>query len=159
MGHRTRRHKLQWEWELAGRDMPLPFARMATTGITRMRARRTATTALVGSMAGCLSEQVRGSAAALDSGRDSDSGDLDLGGRDSADDLDSVGVPGSADGQDLVVGRESEYVDRLVQDSAAEWHAEVALTPAAASMAEAVPMWEAARMGAVTAADTGKIQR
>jgi len=132
------------------------YARTATTDIIRMRARLTGTTVLAGSMAGCLSEQVRGSAAALDSGRDSDSGDLDLGGRDSADDLDSVGVPGSADGQDLVVGRESEYVDRLVQDSAAEWHAEVALTPAAASMAEAVHTAEAVRMVAATAADTGK---
>jgi hypothetical protein len=138
------------------------YARTATTDIIRMRARLTGTTGLVGSTAGCLSEQVRGSAAGLDSGRDSDLGDLDLGGPDSADDLDSAGVPGSADGQDLVVGRESEYVDRLVLDSAAEWHAEVALTPAAASMAEAVPMWEAARtaeavhMVAATAADTGK---
>jgi hypothetical protein len=122
-----------------------------------MRARPTGTTVLAGSMAGCLSEQVRGSAAALDSGRDSDLGDLDLGGRDSADDLDSVGVPGSADGQDLVVGRESEYVDRLVLDSAAEWHAEVALIPAGASMAAVVRTAEAVRMVAATAADTGKI--
>jgi len=145
--------------------MPLPFARMATTGITRMRARRTATTALVGSMAGCLSEQGRGSAAALDSGRDSDgvgldsAGDLAL-----ADDLDS------AAGQDLVAGRESAYVDRLAMDSAAVSHAEaasivVAFTAEAAStvaavrMLAAVPTVEAARMGAVTAADTGKIQR
>jgi hypothetical protein len=95
----------------------------------------------------------------LDSGRDSDLGDLDLGGPDSADDLDSVGVPGSADGQDLVAGRESEYVDRLVPDSAAECHAEVALVPAAASMAAVVRTAEAVRMVAATAADTGKIQR
>ena len=145
--------------------MPLPFARMATTGITRMRARRTATTALVGLMAGCLSEQGRGSAAALDSGRDSDgvgldsAGDLAL-----ADDLDS------AAGQDLVAGRESAYVDRLEMDSAAVSHAEVtstaavlaaeaASTVAAVHMLEAVPTVEAVRMGAVTAADTGKIQQ
>ena len=145
--------------------MLLPFARMATTGITRMRARRTATTALVGLMAGCLSEQGRGSAAALDSGRDSDgvglgsAGDLAL-----ADDLDS------AAGQDLVAGRESAYVDRLEMDSAAVSHAEVtstaavlaaeaASTVAAVHMLEAVPTVEAVRMGAVTAADTGKIQQ
>jgi hypothetical protein len=116
-------------------------------------------------MAGCLSEQGRGSAAALDSGRDSDgvgldsAGDLAL-----ADDLDS------AAGQDLVAGRESAYVDRLAMDSAAVSHAEaasivVAFTAEAAStvaavrMLAAVPTVEAARMGAVTAADTGKIQR
>ena len=145
--------------------MPLPFARMATTGIIRMRARRTDTTGLVGSMAGCLSEQGRGSAAALDSGRDSDgvglgsAGDLAL-----ADDLDS------AAGQDLVAGRESAYVDRLEMDSAAVSHAEVtstaavlaaeaASTVAAVHMLEAVPTVEAVRMGAVTAADTGKIQQ
>jgi len=160
-----RRHKLQWEWESAGRDMAPPYARMATTGTIRMRARRTATTGLVGLMAGCLSEQGRGSAADLDSGRDSDgvgldsAGDLAL-----ADDLDS------AAGQDLVAGRESAYVDRLAMDSAAVSHAEaasivVAFTAEAAStvaavrMLAAVPTVEAARMGAVTAADTGKIQR
>ena len=160
-----RRHKLQWEWESAGRDMLLRFARMVTTGIIRMRARRTATTALVGLMAGCLSEQGRGSAADLDSGRDSDgvgldsAGDLAL-----ADDLDS------AAGQDLVAGRESAYVGRLAMDSAAVSHAEVtstaavlaaeaASTVAAAPMSEAARMVEAVHMGAVTAADTGKIQR
>ena len=145
--------------------MLLPFARMATTGTIRMRARRTATTGLVGLMAGCLSEQGRGSAADLDSGRDSDgvglgsAGDLAL-----ADDLDS------AAGQDLVAGRESAYVDRLEMDSAAVSHAEVtstaavlaaeaASTVAAVHMLEAVPTVEAVRMGAVTAADTGKIQQ
>jgi hypothetical protein len=139
------------------------YARTATTDIIRMHARLTVTTGLVGLTAGCLSEQVRGSAAGLDSGRDSDLGDLDLGGPDSAEGLDSVGVPGSADGQDLAGGRESEYVDRLVPDSAAECHAEVALTPAAASMAVAVRMAEvhrtaeAVRMVAATAAGTGKI--
>jgi hypothetical protein len=133
------------------------YARTATTDIIRMRARLTGTTGLVGSTAGCLSEQVRGSAAGLDSGRDSDLGDLDLGGPDSADDLDSAGVPGSADGQDLVAGRESEYVDRLVPDSAAECHAEVALVPAAVRMAEVHRTAEAVRMVAATAAGTGKI--
>jgi hypothetical protein len=145
--------------------MLLPFARMDTTGIIRMRARRMATTGLVGSMAGCLSEQGRGSAAALDSGRDSDgvgldsAGDLAL-----ADDLDS------AAGQDLVAGRESAYVDRLAMDSAAVSRAEVtstaavlaaeaASTVAAVHMSEAALMVEAVRMGAVTVADTGKIQR
>jgi hypothetical protein len=133
--------------------MALPFARMATTGITRMRARPTATTGLVGSMAGCLSERGRGSAAALDSSRDSDGVGLD-----SADDL------ASAAGQDLVAGRESAYVDRLAMDSAAVSHAEVTST-AAVHTSVAVPtvvaarMVEAVRMGAVTAADTGKIQR
>jgi hypothetical protein len=135
------------------------YARTATTDIIRMRAHLTGTTGLVGLTAGCSSERVRGSAAALDSGRDSDLGDLDLGGRDSVDDLASAGVPGSADGQDLVAGRESEYVDRLVLDSAAEWHAEVTLTPAAASMAAVVRTAEAVRMVAATAADTGKIQQ
>src|ERR1700683_1276729 len=160
-----RRHKLQWEWESAGRDMLLPFARMATTGITRMRARRTATTALVGLMAGCLSEQGRGSAAALDSGRDSDG--VGLG---SAGDLALAGDLDSAAGQGFVAGRESAYVDRLEMDSAAVSHAEVtstaavlaaeaASTVAAVHMLEAVPTVEAVRMGAVTAADTGKIQQ
>src|SRR5271168_665803 len=149
-----RRHKLQWEWESAGRDMLLPFARMATTGITRMRARRTATTALVGLMAGCLSEQGRGSAAALDSGRDSDGVGLD-----SAGDLALAGDLDSAAGQDLVAGRESAYVDRLEMDSAAVLAAEAASTVAAVHMLEAVPTVEAVRMGAVTAADTGKIQQ
>jgi hypothetical protein len=147
-----RRHKLQWEWESAGRDMLLRFARMVTTGITRMRARRTAITGLAGLMVGCLSEQDRGSAAALDSGRDSDgvgldsAGDLAL-----ADDLDS------AAGRDLVAGRESAYVGRLAMDSAAVSHAEVT-SAAAVPAAEAARMVEAVRMGAVTAADTGKIQ-
>jgi hypothetical protein len=109
-------------------------------------------------MAGCLSERVRGSAAALDSGRDSDLGVLDLGDPDSADDLDSVDVPGSGDGQALVAGRESGYVDRLVRDSTAECHTVVAFIPAAASMA-AVRTAEAVRMVAATAADTGKIQQ
>jgi hypothetical protein len=116
-------------------------------------------------MAGCLSERGRGSAAALDSGRDSDGVGLD-----SADDL------ASAAGQDLVAGRESAYVDRLAMDSAAVSHAEVtstaavlaaeaASTVAAVHTSVAVPtvvaarMVEAVRMGAVTAADTGKIQR
>jgi len=145
--------------------MLLPFARMATTGITRMRARRTATTALVGLMAGCLSEQGRGSAAALDSGRDSDGVGLD-----SAGDLALAGDLDSAAGQDLVAGRESAYVDRLEMDSAAVSHAEVtstaavlaaeaASTVAAVHMLEAVPTVEAARMGAVTAADIGKSQQ
>src|ERR1700689_1801951 len=132
---------------------------MATTGITRMRARRTATTGLVGLMAGCLSEQGRGSAADLDSGRDSDGVGLDSAGDlGSADDLDS------AAGQDLVAGRESAYVDRLAMDSAAVSHAEGAspggaVTVEAVRMLEAVPTVEAVRMGAVTAADTGKIQQ
>ena len=51
---------------------------MATMDIIRMRARLTGTTGLVGSTVGCLSERARGSAAGLDSGRDSDSGDPDL---------------------------------------------------------------------------------
>ena len=150
---------MQWEWESAGRDMAPPYARMATTGIIRMRARRTATTALVGSMAGCLSEQGRGSAVGLDSGRDSDGVGLDSAGDlGSADDLDS------AAGQDLVAGRESACVDRRAMDSAAVSHAEaastvVAFTAEAVRMLEAVPTVEAVRMGAVTAADTGKIQQ
>jgi hypothetical protein len=140
------------------------YARTATTDIIRMHARLTGITVLAGSMAGCLSEQVRGSAADLDSGRDSDLDDLDSGGPDLVDDLDSAGVPGSADGQDLVVGRESAYVDRLVLDSAAECHAEVTLTPAAASMeavhmAGAVRTAEVVRTVAATAAATGKIQQ
>jgi hypothetical protein len=124
-----------------------------------MRARLTGTTVLAGSTAGCLSEQVRGSAAGLDSGRDSDLDDLDLGGLDSVDDLDSAGVPGSADGQDLAAGRESEYVDRLVLDSTAECHTEVAFIPAVGSTAAVVRTAEAVRMVAATAADTGKIQQ
>jgi len=150
---------LQWEWESAGRDMAPPYARMATTGIIRMRARRTATTALVGSMAGCLSEQGRGSAVGLDSGRDSDGVGLD-----------SAGDLGSAAGQDLVAGRESACVDRRAMDSAAVSHAEAAstvvaftaeaaFTVEAVRMLEAVPTVEAVRMGAVTAAGTGKIQQ
>ena len=135
------------------------YARTATTDIIRMRARLTDTTGLVGSTAGCLSEQVRGSAAALDSGRDSDLGDLDLGGRDSVDDLDSVGVPVSADGQDLAAGRESAYVDQLVLDSTAECHTEVAFSPAAASTAAVVRTAEAVRMVAAMAVATGKVQR
>ena len=156
---------MQWEWESAGRDMLLRFARMVTTGIIRMRARRTATTGLVGSMAGCLSEQGRGSAVGLDSGRDSDGVGLDSAGDlGSADDLDS------AAGQDLVAGRESACVDRRAMDSAAVSHAEAAstvvaftaeaaFTVEAVRMLEAVPTVEAVRMGAVTAADTGKIQQ
>lgn len=145
--------------------MPLPFARTVTTDIIRMRARLTATTGLVGSMVGCLSEQGRGSAADSMDVRDSDgvgldsAGDLAL-----ADDLDS------AAGQDLVAGRESACVDRRAMDSAAVSHAEaastvVAFTAEAASTVAAVHMSEAARMveavrtEAVTAADTGKIQQ
>lgn len=122
--------------------------------IIRMRARLTGTTALAGSTAGCLSEQARGSAVALDSGRG-----LDGAGLGSVDDLDSAGVPGSADGRDLVAGRESAYVDRLVLDSTAECHAEVAFIPAAASIAAVVRTAEAVHMVAATAADTGKIQQ
>ena len=72
------------------------YARTATMDIIRMRARLTGITVLAGLMAGCLSEQVRGSAAGLDSGRDSDLG----AGLGSVDDLDSAGV------QDLAAGRE-----------------------------------------------------
>ncbi len=131
-----------------------------------MRARLTATTGLVGLVAGCLSEQDRGSAAGLDTGRDSDGVGLDSDGAalGSADDL------GSVAGQDLVAGRESAYVDRRAMDSAAVSHAEAASTVvaftaeaastvAAAHMSEAARMGEAVRMGAVTAADTGKIQQ
>ena len=135
-------------------------ARTATTDIIRMHARLTGTTGPAGLTAGCLSEQVRGSAA------DSlDVPDLDLGGQgsaagqDSVDDLDSVGVPGSADAQDLAVGQESAYVDRLVLDSTAECHTEVAFIPGAASMAAVVRTAEAVRMVAATAADIGKIQQ
>ena len=154
---------MEWEWGQG--TAQLPFVRMATTGITRMRARHTATTGLVGSMAGCLSEQGPGSAVGLDSGRDSDGVGLDSAGDlGSADDLDS------AAGQDLVAGRESAYVDRLAMDSAAVSHAEAAsavvaftaeaaFTVEAVRMLEAVPTVEAVRMGAVTAADTGKIQQ
>ena len=86
-------------------------------------------------------------------GRLDSAGDLAL-----ADDLDS------AAGQELVAGRESAYVDRLAMDSAAVSHAEsastvVAFTAEAVRMLEAVPTVEAVRMGAVTAADTGKIQQ
>ena len=148
---------MEWEWGQG--TAQLPFVRMATTGITRMRARHTATTGLVGSMAGCLSEQGPGSAVGLDSGRDSDGVGLD-----------SAGDLGSAAGQDLVAGRESACVDRLAMDSAAVSRAEVtstaavlaaeaASTVAAVHMSEAALMVEAVRMGAVTAADTGKIQR
>jgi hypothetical protein len=149
------------EWE-SGRGMAHRYARTATTDIIRMRAHLTGTTVLAGSTAACLSEQVRGSAAGLDSGRDSDLGDLDLDGPDSVDDLDSAGVPDSADGLDLVAGRESEYVDRLVRDSTAECHTVVAFIPAAASMAavrmaEVHRTAEAVRMVAATAAGTGKI--
>ena len=148
---------MEWEWGQG--TAQLPFVRMATTGITRMRARHTATTGLVGSMAGCLSEQGPGSAVGLDSGRDSDGVGLD-----------SAGDLGSAAGQDLVAGRESACVDRLAMDSAAVSHAEAAstvvaftaeaaFTVEAVRMLEAVPTVEAVRMGAVTAADTGKIQQ
>ena len=144
---------MEWEWGQG--TAQLPFVRMATTGIIRMRARRTATTALVGSMAGCLSEQGRGSAVGLDSGRDSDGVGLD-----------SAGDLGSAAGQDLVAGRESACVDRRAMDSAAVSHAEAAstvvaftaeaaFTVEAVRMLEAVPTVEAVRMGA----DTGKIQQ
>ncbi len=140
------------------------YARMATTDIIRMRARLTATTGLVGSMAGCLSAQGRGSAAALDLGPDSDGVGPDL-----ADDLGSAGAPDSAAGQDLAADRESAYVDQPAMDSAAMSHAEAAFTVVAFAaeavstvgavrMLGAVPTVEAVRMGAVTAADTGKIQ-
>ena len=111
-----------------------------------MHARLTATTVQAGSTVESLSELVLGSAVGLDSGRDSDSGDLDLGGPDLADDLDS------AAGRDLVVGRESADADRLAVDStvvaftgAVDFTAAVASTVAVVRTAEAV-----------TAADTGK---
>ena len=114
-----------------------------------MRARRMVTTGLAGSTVESLSELVRGSAAGLDSGRDSDLVDLDLGGRDLAD------VPDSAAGRDLVVGRESADADRLAVDStvvaftgAVDFTAAVASTVAVVRTAEAV-----------TAADTGKSQQ
>ena len=130
--------------------MLLPSARMATTDIIRMRARRMVTTGLAGSTVESLSELVRGSAAGLDSGRDSDLVDLDLGGRD-LDDRDLADVPDSAAGRDLVVGRESADADRLAVDStvvAVDFTAAVAHTAEAGSTVEAV-----------TAADTGKSQQ
>jgi hypothetical protein len=110
-----------------------------------MHARLTATTVQAGSTVESLSELVLGSAVGLDSGRDSDSGDLDLGGPDLADDLDS------AAGRDLVVGRESADADRLAVDSEAEQHAVVVFTAEVASTVAVVRTAEA-----VTAADTGK---
>ena len=127
-----------------------------------MHARLTGTTALAGSMAGCLSERARGSAAASMDVPDSDGGGQ---GSDGAVGLDSVDDLDSAADRDLVAERESAYVDRLVLDSAADCHAEVAFIPAAASMAavvhtaEAASTVEAVRMVAATAADTGKIQQ
>lgn len=123
-------------------------ARTATMDIIRMRARLTGTTVPAGLMAGCLSEQVRGSAVGLDSGRGSGS----AAGLDSVDDLDSV------DGRDLVAGRESAYVDRQAVVSTGMFHVVVTST-AADHMAAVVSMAEAVRMVAATAADTGKIQR
>ena len=131
-------------------------ARTATMDIIRMRARLTGTTVLAGLMAACSSEQVRGSAAGLDSGRDSDLAagrDSDLGaGLGSVDDLDS------ADGQDLAAGRESGYVDRLAGGSTGMFHVVVTST-AADHMAAVVRTAEAVHMVAATAADTGKIQQ
>ncbi|HXO04544.1 MAG TPA: hypothetical protein VN884_02815 [Candidatus Sulfotelmatobacter sp.] len=119
-----------------------------------MRARRMVTTGLAGSTVESLSELVRGSAAGLDSGRDSDLVDLDLGGRD-LDDRDLADVPDSGAGRDLVVGRESADADRLAVDStvvaftgAVDFTAAVASTVAVVRTAEAV-----------TAADTGKSQQ
>lgn len=133
-------------------------ARMATMDIIRMRARLTGTTGLVGSTVGCLSERARGSAAGLDSGRDSDSGDPDLV------DLDSVDVRDSAADRDLAVGRESAYVDRQAVDSTGMFHAEVTSTAAdllaaVASTAAAVRTVEVVRTAVDTGADTGKIQQ
>ena len=132
-------------------------ARTATMDIIRMRARLTGITVLAGLMAACSSEQVRGSAAGLDSGRDSDLGaglDSDLGaGLGSVDDLDS------ADGQDLAAGRESGYVDRLAVGSTGMFHVVVTST-AADHVAAVVSMAvEVVHMVAATAADTGKIQQ
>ena len=128
---------------------------MATTDIIRMRARLTGTTGLAGSTAESLSELVRGSAAASDSGRDSDSdADADL-------IADSVGVLDSAAGRDLVVGRESAYVDRQAVGSTGVFHVEV-ISAAADRMAEVVSTAVAVRtvvvdrMAVDTGADTGK---
>jgi hypothetical protein len=144
--------------------MLLPFARMATTDIIRMRARLTGTTGLAGSTAGCLSERVRGSAAGLDSGRDSDSGGRDLV------DLGSVDDRDSAADQDLAVGRESAYVDRLavastgmshvvVTSTAADRVAAVVSTAVVVRTVEVVRMAVAVRTAEATGADTGKIQQ
>jgi hypothetical protein len=110
-----------------------------------MHVRRMGITGLAGSTAGSLSELVRGSAAALDSGRDLDLGDLDLV---VADLTAGVGLMAAV----------SRDVERLAVDSAAERHEVVAFTAEAASMvAVAVSMVEAVRtVEAVTAADTGK---
>ena len=109
-----------------------------------MHVRRMGITGLAGSTVEFLSELVRGSAAALDSGRDSDS-----------DDLDSAVVDLTA-GAGLMAA-DSQDADRLAVDSTAERHEAVAFTAEAASMVAAVSMVEAVRtVEAVTAADTGK---
>ena len=133
----------------------LRCARTATMVIIRMRARLTGTTGLAGSTAESLSELVRGSAAASDSGRDSDSdADADL-------IADSVGVLDSAAGRDLVVGRESAYVDRQAVGSTGVFHVEV-ISTAADRMAAVVSTAVAVRTVVVvrtvedTGADTGK---
>src|SRR6202046_323834 len=113
-----------------------------------MRARRMVTTGLDGSTVESLSELGRASAAVLDSGRDSDLVDLDLGGRD-LDDRDLADVPDSGAGRDLVVGRESADAGRVAGDSTV-----VAFAGAGDSTVAVVRTAEA-----VTAADTGKSQQ
>ena len=111
-----------------------------------MHARLTATTVQAGSTVESLSELVRGSAAVSDSGRDSDSGDLDLGVPDLADDLDSA------------AGRESAYVDQQAVDFTGMFHAEVTST-AADRMVAVVSTPVADRTVEATGADTGKVQQ